>query len=109
MWANPEGSAYIYFNCAIDSAYINQNIYADYYRTLVGYDSDADALDEPSYDFFVSYLKAKVKARRNRGGDLAKDSDYLLYQKGKMDALAKEYLSTEIRISPDTTNWEFPS
>ena len=105
VWADPQGSAYIYFNRAIDTAYIDQNIIADYYRTLVGYDSDADVLDEPQYDFFVNYLKAKIKNRRVRGaGDISKDADYLLYLKGKEEALAKEYLGVEIRIRPDVSD-----
>lgn len=101
------GSAYIYFNRAIDTAYVNQNIYLDHYRNLPGYDSDADVLDEPSYDFYVSYLKAKIKAKRNRGtDDITKDSDYKLYQSGLAGALAKEYLATDIRITPDVSSLE---
>lgn len=108
VWANPEGSAYIYFNRLIDTAYVGQNIYADYYRTLVGYDSDADVLDEPAYDFYVSYLKAKIKAKRNRGqDDMTKDADFKIYQDGLAKALAKEYLSTEIRIFPQVS--DFPN
>ena len=102
VFADPEGSAYIYFNRPIDTAYINQNIYTDYYRTLVGYNSDADVLDEPNYDMLVDYLKAKIKHRKNRGEeDLTKDGDYKLWLFKKGESLANEKLSTDIRLYPD--------
>lgn len=110
VWADPEGSAYIYFNTPIDTAYIGQNIYADYYRTLVGYDSDADALDEPEYDMFVPYLKAVIKHRKNKGeSDITEDSDFKVWQFKKSSALANEYLATEIRIYPDIGHLGLPS
>lgn len=102
VFADPEGSAYIYFNRPIDTAYVNKNIYADYYRTLVGYNSDGDVLDEPSYDMFVDYLVAKIKHRKNRGTtDITQDPDFKLWLFKKENALNKEYLSTEIRLEPD--------
>lgn len=103
VWAEPgNGSAYIYFNAPIATAYVNQNIWVDYYRTLVGYDSDGDILDEPSYDMYVDWLKAKIKHRKNKGeGDITKDSDFKVFQFKKSVALAKEYDGTEINFSPD--------
>lgn len=111
VWADPQGSAYVYFNRPIDTAYVNQNIYADYYRTVVAYDSDSDILDEPRYDIFVSYLAFKIRQRKNRGNipvvrsrtgqPIIADVDYQNWIAGKNEALSKEYLGTEIRISPD--------
>lgn len=109
VFQDPGGSAYVYFNMPIDTAYIGQNIYLDSYRTLLGYDSDADVLDEPIYDFYVDYLKAKIKSRRSRGQmDLTQDSDYKLYELKKAQALAKEYLATDIRIFPEVSHLDFP-
>lgn len=109
VFADPEGSAYVYFNRPIETAYVNQNIFADYYRTLISYNSDADKLDEPQYDFYVNYLKAKIKHRRNRGEtDITKDPDYILWELGKNQALAKEYTGTSIRISPDVNHLRIP-
>ena len=110
VWANPEGSAYIYFNRPIDTAYVNQNIYADYYSILVGYNSDGDVLDEPEYDFYVDYLRAKIKQRKSKGTlDVTSDSDYKLWQFKKSNALSNEYLSTQIRIEPGIDHLSFPS
>ncbi len=102
VWADPEGSAYIYFNRPIETAYVDQNIYADYYRSLVGYDSDGDVLDEPEYDFYVDYLKARIKHRKNKGEtDITKDSDFKSYQVKKQQALANEHLDARIHLIPD--------
>lgn len=109
VFADPGGSAYIYFNRPIDTAYIDQNIYADYYRTLLGFDSDADILDEPVYDIFIPYLKAKIKDRRSRGSiDAIQDSDYKLWEFKKNNALANEQLETYVRIFPDTSHLPIP-
>lgn len=102
VFADPEGSAYIYFNRPIETAYVNQNIYADYYRSLVGFDSDADVLDEPNYDMFVDYLKGRIKQRKERGAnDITQDSNYKLWIFKKTESLANEKLSTDIRLEPD--------
>jgi len=103
VWAEPGGgSAYIYFNRPIATAYVNQNIWCDYYRTLVGFDSDGDVLDEPDYDMYVDYLKAQIKHRKNKGeSNLIDDPNYKVFQFKKSVALAKEYDGTEIRIFPD--------
>lgn len=110
VFADPAGSAYIYFNRPIDTAYVNQNIYADYYRTLVGYDSDADTLDEPQYDMFVDYLKYRIKERRTKGGIpvirsrtgqvFIADADFQEWNNKKEGALSSEYLETNITFQP---------
>ena len=102
VFATPGGSAYVYFNMPIDTAYIDQNIYADYYGTLLGYDSDADSLDEPSYDLYVHYLKAKIKEKKAKGTlDLTKDHDYKIWLAMKAEALSREMLETDIHLVPN--------
>lgn len=112
VFADVGGSAYIYFNRPVDTVYVNQNIYADYYRTLVDFDSDADILDEPHPDIFVPYLSFKIKQRKNLGGiavtrnrqggaPIIADADYQEWQARKQEALAKEYLGVEVRLIPD--------
>lgn len=110
VFQSPEnGSAYIYFNRPIDTAYVNQNIYADYYRTLPGYDSDYDQLDEPDYDMFVEYLKACIKHRRNKGADdITQDPDYKLWLAKKNNALSTEFLGSDIRLIPSIDHLELP-
>ena len=109
VWADPGGSAYIYFNRPIDTAYVNQNIYADYYRTLLGFDSDNDILDEPKYDMFVHFLKAKIKDKKNRGaGDITQDSDFKLWMLQKQQALDSEFLGTKLNIYPDVDHLILP-
>ncbi|MCK9370422.1 hypothetical protein M0R04_10980 [Candidatus Dojkabacteria bacterium] len=102
VWANPEGSAYIYFNRPFSTTYVNQNIWCDYYRTLVGYNSDGDILDEPDYDMYIYFLKAKIKDRKSKGEfDITKDSDFQQWILYKDMALKKEYAGVELRMFPD--------
>lgn len=119
VWADPQGSAYIYFNRPIDTAYIGQNIYSDYYRTLVGYDSDADVLDEPEYDMFVDYLKYKIKQRKLRGdipvghtksGQVyIADADFQNWTQKKTSALTNEFISNKIRLIPGMDHLPIPN
>lgn len=109
VFADPEGSAYVYFNQPFDTAYVNQNIVLDYYRTLVSKDSDNDILDEPKYDMFKDYLKAKIKHRKTRGeGDITQDPDFKLWIFKRGESLATEFTGSEIRISPDVSHLPLP-
>lgn len=109
VWADVGGSAYIYFNRPIDTAYVGQNIYLDYYRTLVGMNSNGDILDEPDYDMYVDYLKAKIKARKDRGMDISNDSDYRMWLTKKQNALDKEFLGVDISFQPDISHLSIPN
>lgn len=119
VFADPGGSSYIYYNRPLDTIYVGQNIYLDYYRTLVGFDSDADVLDEPKYDMFIDYLKFKIKERRSKGNiavihtrtgqAVIADADYQEWNRKKGEALATEHLETDIRIFPDINNYDIPA
>ncbi len=118
VFQDPGGSAYIYFNMPIDTAYVGQNIYGDYYRTLLGYDSDGDILDEPTYDFYVDFLKFKIKERKSLGNIpvirtrtgqvLIADADYQSYKERMNRALSQELLETDIRVAPDMSHLPIP-
>ncbi len=109
VWQNSGGSAYIYFNRPIDTAYVNQNIYLDSYKTLPGFYSEGDELDEPTYDGYVYYLKAKIKARKNKGNnDITKDPDFLMWLAWKAEALRNEFLSVEINMEPQISHLDLP-
>lgn len=119
VWADPGGSAYIYFNMPIDTAYIGMNIFGDYYSTLLGYDSDADVLDEPQYDMYVDYLKYKITERklkgaipviRNRqgGAPIIADANFQSWINKKSDSLQGEFNEQNIRMAPDINNLDIP-
>ena len=105
VWADPGGSAFIYFNRPFSTTYVDQNIYSDYYRTVVDYDTDADILDEPNYDMFISWLAWKIKQRKNKGLNPLTDTDYTVWNFKKTSSVANEYLATDIRITPDVPNF----
>lgn len=101
VFTDSDGSNYISFNYPIHNDYVDQNIYCDYYRTLVDYDSDADELDEPQYDMFVNYLAFRIKKRKNKGLQKLSDDDFVLWLKKQRDALKSEYLGVKIEFIPD--------
>lgn len=108
VFAEPGGgSAYVYFNRPIDTAYVNQNIYLDAYTTIFTVDSEADVLDEPNPDIYVPGLAAMIKKRKNPDLVLFQDSDFLEWQRRKAEALGNEYLGVEIRLIPDLPNDDF--
>ena len=102
-----DGTIYITFDCPIGRNYYNNNIWVDYYRTVVAYDSDADELDEPEYDMYVPYLKFRIKQRKIKGAIASDrtgviiDADYNEWIGKKMNALANEHLGADIRFKPD--------
>jgi len=99
---DPYGSASICFNRPLETSYVNQDIFCDYYKTLVEYDSDADELDEPQFDMFVPYLEYRIKQRKNRGNiDITSDSSYKEWLMLKANALSNEQLETEINFYPE--------
>ena len=104
VFAEPRGSAYIYFNRPIDTAYINQNIYLDAYTTIFAVDSESDELDEPNPDIYVPYLAYRIKKRRNPALIDVQDSDFQLWRAKKKEALDNEFLGVEIRIFPELPN-----
>jgi len=92
----------IEFNCPFGDDYAGENIYLDYYTILPIYDSDSDTLDEPIYDFFVNFLKWKIKYKKSNGKlDITKDSDYLLWVQGKKNMINQERLGQNIYLIPD--------
>lgn len=93
---------YIYFDCPFEDDLADENIYMDYWGKLVEYDSDADELDEPETDMFVSYLKWKIKYKL-KGGDIdkTKDTDYLDWMIRKDNLISKEVSGQTIQLIPD--------
>ena len=101
VFGTPGGSSYIYFNTPVDTAYVDQNLYLDYYRTIVDFDSDADTLDEPSYDMYTNYLSYRIKKKKDRGLIATSDEDFQQWILKKSTALSSEYLAASIRLTPD--------
>lgn len=108
VFGEPGGSAFIYFNRPIETAQVDKNIFLDYYRKVVDFDSDADVLDEPNYDMFVPYLAFRIKQRKNKGLNPLTDSDYQQWQFRKSQSLGAEYGGVEIRIAPQIDHLPIP-
>jgi len=108
VFMDTDGTSYIYFNCPIETSYVNQNIWADYYQTKKTIDSDADELDEPDniQDGIVHFLAWKIKKRKGLV-DL-KDDDYMKWEMVKQQALGNERTGSDIRISPEISHLIIP-
>lgn len=101
IFPDATGVNYIYFDKPISSDYADQNIFIDYYRTLVEYNSDADILDEPKFDFYINGLAFEIKKRRDKGKiDISTDSDFMLYRDGLKQVLATEYNGQSVYFTP---------
>lgn len=101
VWEN-----YIYFSCPIHSDYVDQNIWGDYYKTVVAKDSDADELDEPEYDMYVHYLAWRIKKRKNPSLKATDDDSFARWLQLKANALSNEYINEEVNFIPDISHLE---
>lgn len=110
VWMDTDGTSYIYFSNPIETAYVNQNIFADYYQAKKTVDSDSDELDEPDnvQDGYVHYIAWKIKKRKDKGLVALKDDDYLEWQRIKQDSLGAEYLGADIRLQPNIDHLIIP-
>lgn len=92
----------IYFDVPFSDDLAGENIKGDYYKTLPTYNSDADTLDEPEYDMYVSYLRAKIKYLKSNGDlNLEEDGDYKEYRRKRDDMVAKERIGQDVFFIPD--------
>ena len=95
----------IYFNCPIHPDFHAENLYLDYYKTVVTVNSDADTFDEPDYDMYVYYLKWRIKQARNQGLIADQDPDYKEFS-FRTERMAQNELSDQpISIIPDISGY----
>jgi len=108
VFMDTDSSFKIFFNRPVETTYVDMNIWGDYYRTLVDYDSDADELDEPDFDMYVSWLSYKIKKKKNKGLEPLTDPDYLEWTSRFQKSLANEQLETDVRVSPEISHLPIP-
>lgn len=92
----------VYFDVPFSDSLAGENIKMDYYQTLQAVDSDADTLDETEYDFYVSYLKYKIKYLKKNGEiDRNADVDYQDFVQGVNSLVVKETSGQLVHFIPD--------
>jgi hypothetical protein len=92
----------IYFDVPLEDDLAGENIFCSYYKVLSDVNSDGDSFDEPEFDLFVSYLKAKIKYRKANGDfKIEEDSDYKDFKRKKDDLVNKEITGQDVRFTPD--------
>lgn len=91
----------IYFDRPFENELAGENIFMDYYKDIVVYNSDADLLDETEYDFYVSYLKWRIKDLKANGTlQKSQDSDYQDWDKGVQDFVDRNLTGQTIKFIP---------
>ncbi len=103
VWMDTDGTCRVYFNRILDTTYVNMNVWADYYRTLTPFTSDADTLDEPDniQDGYVHFLAYHIKKRKDKGLEPLSDDDFSMWNNIKMTNLATEHIDDLIHFNPD--------
>jgi hypothetical protein len=77
----------------------------DFYKELPVYDSDADTLDEPNTDMFVSFLKWKIKYLRAKGIlNLQTDPDYFEWINRRNVIVKGQRADQYVGFSPDISS-----
>ena len=95
----------LFFNVPFNSDMEGDNMFMDFYRTLVDYDSDSDVLDEPQVDMYVAYLKYRIKYKKKKGDiDRDTDPDYKDYLTKIGEMTRTETLSQDVRFVPDISH-----
>ncbi len=110
VWMDTDGTARIYFNRIIETTYVDQNIWVDYYSSLPVLNSDADLLDEPDdvQDAYVHFLAYNIKKRKAKGNLPITDDDYMRWIDLKNQGLSAEYIDDQIRFVPDISHLSLP-
>ena len=95
-----------YWDVPFADSYAGENIWCDYYETLVAVANDSDTFDEPDYDLYVSWLRWKIKYKKSNGALKAEnDSDYLEYRR-RVDALVnREMTGQYVNFVPNTSGF----
>jgi hypothetical protein len=92
---------YIYFDVPFSDDYAGENVWMDYYSTIVAITDDATTLDEPEFDLFVSYLKFRIKSLKANGKlEQKTDSDWIEWTDRKTNLINKEIGGQEIHLIP---------
>lgn len=92
----------IYFDIPFEDNIAGEDIVMDYYSALVAYDTDADVLDEPQYDLFVSFLKWKIKYKKSNGKlNFKEDSDWVEWDRKKVALVSGEISGQTVYLVPD--------
>lgn len=93
----------IQFDQPFDDDYADENIFMDYWGTLVATDSDADEVEEPDYDMFVNYLSYRVKKRKAKGELSLEDDDYKQWIIRSQRLIVRERTEQTVQFVPDTS------
>jgi hypothetical protein len=76
----------------------------DYYKDVPTYNSDADVLDEPKWDFYSNWLMYCIKKRKASGDLGVDDNDFKQFVSGAQMLKASEVSDQEIQMIPQVAH-----
>lgn len=78
-----------------------ETVELDYYKKITDINSDADLLDEPFYNIYVTYMRYKIKQRLDKNLDWKNDPDYIKWVQSKDAQINKQYNGQSLTLSFD--------
>jgi len=94
-------NGYIYFSQPFDDDHAGESVYINYYKKIIDINSDSDELDEPFYNIYISFLRFKIKQKKDKKLDWKNDIDYIKWSTMKKAQIEKEYFGQKTRINID--------
>lgn len=92
----------ILFDIPIGTSFDGMDAKADYYSIIPVISSDSQTFDEPFYDFYVSYLKWKIKYQKANGKlDRQSDPDWIDFMEGVTSVIGQETTGQRTNFVPD--------
>lgn len=78
-----------------------ENIWLDYYKKMDVINSEGDLLDEPFYYIYVSYLRYRIKLRKDPQMNVTADVDYAEWKKSSQGQALAEWVGQDMYVSID--------
>lgn len=94
----------IYFSQPFSDEFAGESVFIDYYKKIEDINSDEDILDEPFYNIYISFLRFKIKQKKDKNLDWKNDLDYIKWSNSKKAQIDKEYFGSKTRILIDITS-----
>ena len=94
----------LFFQGIFSVDYEGRSIFIDYYKGVSAYNSDADVLDEPSWDFYSNWLMYCIKKRKASGDLGTDDNDFKQFVSGANILKQSEVSDQEIKMVPQTSH-----
>lgn len=91
----------MYFNQPFENDIAGENIFLDYYQKKTLANSFGDLLDENFFPIYKSYMRYRIKLRKNPSLTIQSDPDFISWESKKNDQIQKEFGGQSLRFNVD--------